>query len=372
MILNYNKMQKVYTADEVFTGMACLPYHAVIINDGVIENVLPIISLPKNTSITSHSFLLSPSFIDIQIYGAGKKLFSVYPSADTLDVMYKHCVAGGTHHFIPTVATNTYEVFYKCIDAINNYWAAGGEGVLGLHIEGPWINKMKRGAHLESLIHPPQIKEVTDLLEYGKGVIKIITLAPEVCDDEVIKIIQSYGVIISAGHSNATFEEANKGFDKGIFLATHLFNAMSSLHHREAGLVGAIILHPTVMSSIIADGHHVDFEVIKIAKKLLTHRLFLITDAVTETTEGGYPHELQGDKYVSNEILSGSAITMVQSVKNCISKVGVDVNEAFRMASLYPAKALNMSHNYGMIQKGYKASLIMFDKELNITNNECG
>lgn len=361
-------MQKVYTADEVFTGVGRLPDHAVIVKDDLIENVLPIISLPKNTRITSHSFLLTPSFIDAQIYGAGKKLLAVYPSADTLDVMYKHCVAGGAHHFIPTVATNTYDVFYKCIDAINNYWAAGGKGVLGLHIEGPWINKIKRGAHFEAFIHPPQIKEVTDLLEYGKGVIKIITLAPEVCDDAVIKLIQSYGIIISAGHSNATFEEANKAFANGIYMATHLFNAMSPLHHREAGMAGAVMLHHTVMSSIIADGHHVNFEVIKIAKKLLQHRLFLITDAVTETTEGYYPHELQGDKYVSNGILSGSAITMLQSVKNCISKVDINIDEAFRMASLYPAKVLNMDHNYGMIQKGYKASFIMLDKELTIIN----
>ncbi len=363
-------MQKVYTADEVFTGVECLPNHAVITNGDIIENVLPIISLPKNLKISGHSFLLTPAFIDLQIYGADKKLLAVYPSADTLEVMYQHCLRGGTHHFMPTVATNTNEVFYKSIDAVKSYWKAGGKGVLGLHVEGPWINKIKRGAHIETLIHSPDIKEVSDLLEYGKGVIKIITLAPEVCSKPVIELIKSHGILISAGHSNATFTEAMQAFDGGIRAATHLFNAMSSFHHRDAGMPGAVMQCQTVMASIIADGHHVDFDVIKIAKKIIQNRLYLITDAVTETTEGYYLHHLDGDKYTSNGILSGSAITMLQSVKNCISKVGIELNEALRMASLYPAKVAGIDHNFGRIQKGYAASFVMLDKNLDIIPEE--
>src|SRR5687768_10238170 len=106
-------MQRVYTAEKVFTGIECLPNHAVITNDNIIENVLPIISLPKDVKISGHVFLLAPAFIDLQIYGADKKLLAVHPSAETLDVMYKHCVSGGTHLFMPTVATNTNEVFSK-------------------------------------------------------------------------------------------------------------------------------------------------------------------------------------------------------------------------------------------------------------------
>lgn len=359
-------MEKIYTADEVFTGVERLPNHAVIVQDDIIENVLPIISLPENPKIYFHSSLLAPAFIDIQIYGANKKLFAVYPSADTLSDMYKHCLGGGTHFFQPTVATNTPEVVYKCIDAVSDYYKADGKGVLGLHLEGPWINKEKRGAHVQELIHSPGMKEVTDLLEYGKGIIKTITLAPEVCGPDVIDLIQSSGIIISAGHSNASFSEAIEAFDKSIHTVTHLFNGMSSLHHREAGVVGAVMQHPTVMSSIIADGHHVDFEVIKIAKKLVQRRLFLITDAVTETTEGYYPHELQGNKYVSKGILSGSSITMLQSVKNCMEKAGIELNEALRMASLYPAEVMGIDHCKGMIKKGYDASLIMLDNDLNL------
>lgn len=359
-------MKKVYTADHVFTGVEQLPNYAVIVQDDVIENVLPIISLPKDVEITAHCSMLVPAFIDIQIYGAAKKLFAVYPSADTLRILYEHCMSGGTQMLLPTVATNTLEVFYKCIDAVRDYYKSGGKGVPGLHLEGPWINKLKRGAHIEALIHSPDIKEVTELLEYGKGVIKIITLAPEVCSREVIDLIQSYGIIVSAGHSNATYKEATNAFNNGIHLVTHLFNAMSPLHHREAGLAGAVMQHPIVMSSIIADGHHVNFEVIKIAKRLIERRLFLITDAVTETTEGSYLHQLMEDKYTCGGILSGSAITMLQSVKNCIEKVGIEVNEALRMASLYPAKVLEIDHKYGMIQKGYDAAFARLDENMDI------
>ncbi|MEO6329573.1 MAG: N-acetylglucosamine-6-phosphate deacetylase [Ginsengibacter sp.] len=359
-------MQKIYAADHVFTGVERLPDHAVIVEDDVIKNVLPVISLPKDIRVDVQLSLLVPAFIDIQIYGAVQKLFSVFPAVDTLQIMHEHCVSGGTHFFLPTAATNTVDVFYKCIDAVKQYRNIGGNGVPGLHLEGPWINKLKRGAHIEALIHSPDIKEVTDLLEYGKDIIKIITLAPEVCSKEVIDLIQSYGIIVSAGHSNATFKEATQFFDDGIHLVTHLFNAMSPLHHREAGLAGAVMQHPGVMGSIIADGYHVDFEVIRMAKRLMDRRLFLITDAVTETSQGAYLHKREGDKFTSNGILSGSAITMIQSIKNCISEVGIDINEALRMASLYPAKALGIDHHYGMIQKGYAAAFAMLDENMNV------
>jgi N-acetylglucosamine-6-phosphate deacetylase len=267
---------------------------------------------------------------------------------------------------MPCVATNSYEVIFNCIDAIKEYWNAGGKGVLGLHVEGPWINKEKKGAHIESYIHSPTVEQVKHLLEYGKNVIRIITLAPEVCSKEVIRLIQLYGVVISAGHSNATFQQAAEVFDEGIHTATHLFNAMSALQHRSPGLPGAIFHNNTVMASIIADGYHVNFEMISIAKKILQQRLFLITDAVTETNIGYYQHQLNGDKYTSNGILSGSAITMIQSVKNCVDKVGIDLNEALRMASLYPAKAIGINNRIGMIHKGYEESFVFLDEELNV------
>lgn len=359
-------MRTILTADKIFTGSDWLPDHSIIVEDEVIVDVLPTVSLSPKTEVEKHLPVIAPAFIDVQIYGAKKKLFATYPTNDSLQKLYEHCIAGGTNYFLPTAATNTIEIFHKCIDAIREYWDKGGKGVLGFHIEGPWINKLKRGAHIENIIHSPTIEEVKELLAYGKDVIKIITLAPEVCSQDVVDLILSEGIIISAGHSNATFKEGTNVFDNGITTATHLFNAMSPLHHREPGLPGAILQHPSVMASIIPDGYHVDFEMISIAKQIMKERLFIITDAVTETNEGLYPHQFAGDKYESNGILSGSALTMAIGVKNLVEKCGIDLPEALRMGSLYPARLLGMSNSLGMIKKGYKADLVFLDDKLNV------
>lgn len=360
-------MQPIYHAEKLFTGTKWLKYTSVLCEKGLFKDVLPTKKLPKGMQRGRRIPVIAPALIDLQIYGASSKLFSVYPTSDTLYKMYEHCRKGGTAFFLPTISTNTTEVFKKGIDAIKEYWENGGEGVLGLHVEGPWINKIKRGAHLEHLIHAPSADEVTSLLEYGKGVIKIITLAPEICSEEVIDLIKSYGVIISAGHSNATYAEAMKAFDNGVNASTHLFNAMTSLHHREPGFAAAVMMHPTVRVSIVPDGLHVDFTMIKMAKKLMGKRLFLITDAVTETTEGPYQHTLIGDKYETNGILSGSALSMIKGVKNCIEKCGIPLEEALRMGSLYPALVLGLN-KIGKIKKGYKSHLLLLNEQLEVLN----
>jgi len=356
---------KIYIAKKLFTGTGWLYHQALVVKEDMIVDMLPAsdIEVPPGQIIYRK---IIPSFIDLQIYGAHKKLFAVYPEADSLYKLYDYCSKGGALHFMPTVATNTGEVFYRCIDAVKKYREQGGKGCLGLHIEGPWINPVKRGAHIESLIHTPSIEEVKELLAYGKGVIRMITLAPEICSDEVIELIQSYDIIISAGHSNATYHQAMRGFEKGIGAVTHLYNAMSPLQHREPGLVGATFNHHSVMASIIPDGYHVDFAAVKIAKRQLKERLFVITDAVTTTDNGPYPHRPAGDKYESNGILSGSALTMIKAVKNLVEYCDIEMDEAIRMCSLYPAKVLGMDHQLGKIGKGFQAGFIGIDEELNV------
>ncbi|MBN8836759.1 MAG: N-acetylglucosamine-6-phosphate deacetylase [Sphingobacteriia bacterium] len=346
---------KTYSAHKIFTGTEWLHDHSIITENELIVDVVPTENI--GTASTQLYSTLIPSFIDIQIYGAHEKLLAVYPEADSLFRLYEYCKDGGALHFCPTVATNSNEVFFKCIDAVRDYWKQGGKGCLGLHIEGPWINAAKRGAHIESFIYKPTVYDVKTLLEYGKGVIKIITLAPEVCTEEVIGLIQSHGIIISAGHSNATYTEATTAFNKGIYAATHLYNAMSPLQHREPGLVGAIFNHSKVRASIIPDGYHVDYAAICIAKKIMKERLFVITDAVTATANGPYPHQLVGDKYESNGTLSGSALNMKKAVQNLVTHCGIGLEEAFRMCSLYPAQVLNIN-GLGKIEKGYMASFI--------------
>ncbi len=364
------KNQKIHLANRLFTGTGWLHHHAVITERGVIKDILPVSAVAAAGAL-QHA-IIAPAFVDIQIYGAYNPLLAVYPEADSLEHLYEYCVKGGAAYFQPTVATNSYEVFYRCIDAVRDYWKKGGKGCLGLHIEGPWISPAKRGAHIESFIHTPTVEAIKPLLDYGKDIITMITLAPEVCSKEVTDLIRSYNITISAGHSNATYEEAMAAFDDGIHAATHLFNAMTPLQHRAPGMVGAIFSHSNVMSSIVPDGHHVDFPVLRIAKSLLKERLFVITDAVTATTEGPYPHQLAGDKYESNNILSGSALTMLKCVQNLVHHIDVPLAEALRMASLYPAQVIGKAHRIGRIEKGYDANFVCLNEALEIEETIIG
>lgn len=357
---------QIFSAQKIFTGEEWLTGQAIVVKNGTIENIVSSSEVEPSELNHFKDCFIVPAFIDAQVYGAAKKLFSVYPEASTLQLMYNEFVKQGTCLFLPTLATNTIEVFKKGIDAVNQYWNKGGKGVYGLHLEGPWLNEIKNGAHVKEWIHSPSVAEVKELLEYGKDVIKMITLAPEVCSDEVIDLLLSHHIIIAAGHSNATYHEAIKSFDKGISTVTHLYNAMSSLHHRAPGLVGAAFQHQKVFASIIPDGHHADYAAIAIAKKIMGKRLFAITDAVTETNAGPYQHQLAGDLYECNKVLSGSALSMHKAFKNMIEHAGIEMSEALRMCSLYPSQLLKCDQQYGRIADHASANFIVLNQKLEI------
>lgn len=360
-------MKQIIAANKIFTGTEWLINHALIIQDGMVESILPTVALKATP--TKQVPMLIPALIDVQIYGAGGKLLSVYPSVESLQLLKDYCVNGGAAWFQPTVATNSNEVIYACIDAVKEFKKQPNNRCIGLHVEGPWINPIKRGAHLSEFIYQPTSHQVKDLLVYGKGVITMITLAPEICDKEIVDLIQSYGVVVSAGHSNADYATATKAFNDGIGTATHLYNAMSALQHREPGMVGAIFNHPNVYCSIVPDGYHVNFEAIQIAKKQLGNRLFAITDAVTDTTTGAYPHQLNGDKYESNGILSGSALTMLTCIQKLHQHCGIELGEAIRMCSLYPAQVIQKQGVTGMLKPGQKADWIGLNEDLTLIHS---
>ncbi len=361
--------KKAYIAGNIYTGTDLLRNHAVLVSDGKIEALVPAITISEEYEKMpfGNEAIIAPALIDLQIYGAHNRLLSLYPDAFTVREIVRYCNESGTGWCMPTVATNTYEIIFKCIDAIRDYWKEGGKGALGLHVEGPWISFEQKGAHNADWIFSPTAEQAKELLEYGKGVIKIITLAPEVCSGDVIELIQSYNVIISAGHSNMTYDFATDIFNNsGIDTVTHLYNAMSPLHHRKPGLVGAVFNHPLVRAAIIPDGIHVNFAAVRIAKKMLGDRLFAITDAVTTTTEGWYQHQFEGDHYTSNGILSGSALTMQKAFVNLVQKAGVPIEEALRMCSLYPAHVIMQSDEMALLKKNYPAAMIVLDKDLNL------
>jgi N-acetylglucosamine-6-phosphate deacetylase len=346
-------MTAYISAQELFTGSSWISEVVIEIADG------KIIAIKKEGYDHKNAFpLVVPALIDLQIYGAGGKLLSEFPEASTIQLIYDYCVAGGSAYFQPTIASQSNEIIMAAIKAVKDYKSSGGKGCMGLHIEGPWINPIKKGAHNEAVIHSPTMEEVKAIIDYGADDIGMITVAPEVCSKEIIDFIQSKGIVVSAGHTNADYTTAMSFFDNGIQVATHLYNAMSPLQHRAPGVVGALFNHPRAMCSLVADGYHVDFSAIQIAKKLMGDRLFCITDAVTTTNTGFYQHYLVGDKYESAGTLSGSALTQLKSVNNLVEQVGIDVGEAVKMCSLYPAKVMQQKGISGKIEVNENADLL--------------
>jgi len=361
-------MPTAYTNARILTGDTFEDGKAVLTDMGIITDIVDASVIPGGyEQIDLDGLNMAPALIDLQIYGGNGKMFSDDSSIASLEAIYEYSLQGGASHFMVTMATNSMDKFLRGIDAVRSYWQAGGKGLLGLHLEGPYLNPVKKGAHLEKFIKPPTMDEVKMLLETGGDVIKMITIAPEVCSEEIICYLVEHIAIVSAGHTNATYQQAQIGFGLGIPAATHLFNAMSGLQHRQPGMVGAVFNDANVMSSIVCDGIHVDFAAVRIAKRLMQERLFYITDAVAASDGLDYQHILAGDRYtLPDGTLSGSALTMMQCVKNGIEKVGIAPEESLRMASEYPGSLLRGDTYLGRIAVDYAANFVVFNDDYNV------
>jgi len=338
---------------------------AVILKEDKILSVVTLADIPANAErIDLKGAYLAPGLIDLQIYGAGGALFGSLPGAAALKQMELTLLNEGCTGFFATVATNSDEVVLAAIEAAKAYRPNAIGNFLGLHLEGPYINALRKGAHPEKFIKKATLAEVKHWIEVGKGEIKMITLAPELQDEEVINYLNRQNIILSSGHSNATYTQAKAYLNNTIQAVTHLYNAMPPMHHREPGIIPAIF-EAEPYTSIVADGIHVDFAMIALAKREIGDKLFLITDAVTAATEGNYPHQLQDDRYVMPDgTLSGSALTMLKAVKNCVNYANIGLPEAVNMASLYPAQLAALKTK-GKVEAGYDADLIIFDAEFN-------
>jgi N-acetylglucosamine-6-phosphate deacetylase len=348
----------------IFTGDSLLHDHTLLIENGHIAALLPDAAATRlpDTTFDLRGKIIAPGLIDLQVYGGGGALFSSHPTLATLENLYRHTRSHATVGFLATLPTNAPALMTQAIEAAFSFQKKYPDALFGLHLEGPFLHPDKRGAHPGEYIQSADIQAVESWLSQAVGVLRILTIAPECCSDEVLALGKKHGVIFSAGHSNATYAEAMRGFDEGCDMATHLFNAMSPLGSRVPGLVGAIFDHPTVRASVIADGVHVDFAALRIAKKIMGSRLLLITDAVDDSGEGVYRFFKKEDHFVNaDEVLGGSALTMPQAVFNCVRAGVCDLEEALRMASRYPAEVWGVADRYGSIAVGYLAELAVVD-----------
>jgi N-acetylglucosamine-6-phosphate deacetylase len=338
---------------------------AIVTDGNKITAIIDDSTIPKDAnSIDLQGANVAPGLIDLQIYGSGGKLFGGTPVVEALERMEDMLLNEGTVGFFATIATNSDTIFEQGIASAKTYSKKAKGNFLGLHLEGPFLNPLRKGAHPEKYIKKATLELVERWISMADGVIKMMTIAPELQDEAVVNYLNDHGVILSSGHSNATYQQGKSFLNNPIKAVTHLYNAMPQMHHREPGYIPAIF-EERPYTSIVADGVHVDFAMIKLAKRELGDKLFLITDAVTATDEGIYPHRFEGDRYVMPDgTLSGSCLTMLKAVQNCVERCGIGLAEAINMASLYPAQLASL--NKGRIAEGFDADMIVFNNDFEV------
>ncbi|MEZ8824895.1 N-acetylglucosamine-6-phosphate deacetylase [Vibrio amylolyticus] len=359
---------------KIFTGSDVLINHAVVINEGLIEAVCPLTELPSDIETKDlQGANLSPGFIDLQLNGCGGVMLNDEITADTMQTMHLANLKSGCTSFLPTLITSSDEDMKNAIVAAREYHDKYQNQSLGLHLEGPYLNVLKKGIHSVDHIRPSD-DSMIDLICENADLVTKVTLAPELNEPEHIERLKKAGVVVSIGHTNATYAEARQGFDAGITFATHLFNAMTPMVGREPGVVGAIYDTPEVYAGIIADGFHVDYANIRIAHKIKGEKLVLVTDATAPAGAemdhfifvGKKVYYRDGKCIDENGTLGGSALTMIEAVQNTVEHVGIALDEALRMATLYPAAAIGIDDQLGRVKKGMVANLAVFDRDFNV------
>jgi N-acetylglucosamine-6-phosphate deacetylase len=317
---------------------------------------------------------LLPGFIDAQVNGGGGVLFNNTPDVESLRMLAAAHRRFGTTGLLPTLISDDVQVMRSAIDATRSAIAQGVPGVLGIHLEGPYIAPARKGTHDANKFRVPDAEEIALAASLDNGV-TLLTLAPERVPLESIRALVERGVIVAAGHTAATYEEARAGLDAGIRGFTHLYNAMSPLTGREPGAVGAALEDRDSWVGIIADGVHVHPASLRVALAAKPRgKVMLVTDAMPPVGADSPSYELYGevitavDGVVRNAAgsLAGSALDMATAVRNAVQLLGLPLEEAARMASRYPAQFLNLDDRLGEIAEGYQADLVLLDDALQV------
>jgi len=370
-------MNYAIEAETIFDGEQLLKEHAVVVEDGNVAQVLPGNELPGSLEVTRlGSGILAPGFIDVQVNGGGGVMLNNAPSVESVDTMTAGHRPTGTTGMMPTLISDTRENQQAGIEAVRQAQLGGNKSVLGIHVEGPFFDLEKRGTHKASMIRPPQADDIDWLCSLGD--IKVIaTLAPEHAQPGFIRQLAEAGVLVCAGHTNASYEQIKSAIAEGLSGFTHLFNAMSPLAAREPGTVGAAMDSDSAWVGIIADGHHVHPASIQIAHRMKpSGRMLLVTDAMSTVGSEDSFFEIYGERIEERDgrlinsegALAGSAIGMIDAVRIATGVVGLPLEESLRMASLYPASFLGLDHQLGRIASGYRADLVHFDSEFKVHN----
>jgi N-acetylglucosamine-6-phosphate deacetylase len=364
--------QTRFHAQRLFDGQAFFDDLVLTIVDGKIT------AIDQDTSNVDviATGLVVPGFIDLQVNGGGGALFNDTPSVDNLKTIMAAHARFGTTAMMPTLITDKFEVMQQAADAIAQAISEGVAGIVGVHFEGPHLSVDKKGTHCADYIRAISDDEWRVLSRQDIGQI-IVTLAPETVSPEEIRRMVELGIKVCLGHTNADYQTAQKAIDAGASGFTHLFNAMSPLQGREPGVVGAALLNNHTSCGLIVDGFHVDNASCKLAIQAKPQgKIFLVTDAMppvgTDQTEFAlYDRTVYVDngKLTSTTgELAGSSLDMASAVKNTHKGLGMPLDEALRMGSLYPAQYLyqNQAVIRGELKQGYQADMVVLNDDLSV------
>ena len=360
---------RVLTPDGFVEGLA------VLMQDGLIADLVAVEALPADAIHHDlNGAALVPGFIDAQVNGGGGALFNNDTSVEAIRTIAQAHRRFGTTGLLPTLISDDAEVMARAVEATREAIAQGVPGVLGIHLEGPYLAPARKGTHDAGKFRVPDADEIAMATSLDNGV-TLLTLAPEQVPADTIRAMVARDAIVVAGHTAGTYEQIRAGIDAGVSGFTHLYNAMSPLQGREPGAVGAALEDDGCWCGVIADGVHVHPASLRVALAAKPRgKVFLVTDAMPMVGSDDPAFDLYGetitavDGVVRNAAgsLAGSALDMATAVRNSVRLVGVPLEEAARMASTYPAEFLGLGGELGRIAPGYRADLVWLDAGIRV------
>lgn len=366
-------MRTALVNGRILAGERIVTGQTVLLADGRIE-AIALAADPRCRDLAQVDLegqLLLPGFIDVQVNGGGGVLFNDDPSPESIRAIGAAHRQYGTTGFLPTLISDDLDTIAQAIAAVQSSLDAHHPGALGIHIEGPFLNWARRGVH-----DPKHLRRldsgVISLLCSLRGGRTVLTLAPEMATADMIARLTAGGILVSAGHSDASYAQTAAAIAHGVRGFTHLFNAMAPLTPREPGIAGAALYDANTWCGIIVDGHHVDPVMLKLALRCKRHdRFMLVTDAMPPVgspatsfiLQGRTIHVVDGVCRDENGTLAGTGLNMATAVRNAVHLLGLEIAEAARMASEYPAAFLGLDHELGQIAPGFRANLVLMDDE---------
>lgn len=358
----------------IFTGEAFVEGHALLVRDGKILDIVSRNKIPADAEkISCADRILAPGYIDAQVNGGGNVLFNNEPTAETCLAIAKAHRRRGTTRLLPTCISDRFEVTQKAVAAMRAA-RQKDKGILGIHIEGPHLGVGRRGVHKAKHLRALSAEDMR-LYRRENGEVMLITAAPECVALDEIKSLRAQGVIISIGHTQATAAQTRAALAAGATGFTHLFNGMDGLSARGQEPAVVALDDRNSWCGIIADGHHVSAEMIRLALRAKPGRIFLVSDAMPPAaSDDPQPFELYGETIHAEQgrcmngegKLAGAALALDEAVRNCVKKFGIEPDEALRMASSYPAAFLGLNASLGKLLPGYNADIVALTAEFKV------